>query len=150
LVLWPSTKYIVRGKVVASPKFELWWVLSVRVCMWLMCVPKCSNYALTNLLFKVSKWVVRGHFLDIYILRNFQLNKKFLNPMGFDPYNHFLKIQKSIGTSTPKMGAHLEVWRFIPSHSLTLSGAWNVIFRLPSWTSPLQAVVLVVSPRLRL
>jgi hypothetical protein len=27
--------------------------------------------------------------------------------MGFDPYNCSLKIQESIGTPTPKMGAHL-------------------------------------------
>jgi hypothetical protein len=29
--------------------------------------------------------------------------------MGFDPYNCFLKIQESIGTPTPKTGAHLGV-----------------------------------------
>jgi hypothetical protein len=29
--------------------------------------------------------------------------------MGFDPCNRSLKIQESIGTSTPKVGAHLEV-----------------------------------------
>jgi hypothetical protein len=29
--------------------------------------------------------------------------------MGFDPYNYFLNIQKSIGTPTPKVGAHLGV-----------------------------------------
>jgi hypothetical protein len=36
--------------------------------------------------------------------------------MSFDPYNGPLKIQESIGTPTPKMGAHLGVWGFIPSH----------------------------------
>jgi len=34
---------------------------------------------------------------------------KFFNPMGFDSYNHFLKIRESIGTLTPKERAHLEV-----------------------------------------
>jgi len=29
--LWPATKYIIRGKVVASPKFGLWWVYCVHV-----------------------------------------------------------------------------------------------------------------------
>jgi hypothetical protein len=29
--------------------------------------------------------------------------------MGFDPYNRFLKIQESIETLTPKVGAHLGV-----------------------------------------
>jgi hypothetical protein len=37
----------IRGKVVASPKFGLWWVLWVRVCPWLVLTPKvlqlCTN-----------------------------------------------------------------------------------------------------------
>jgi hypothetical protein len=47
--------------------------------------------------------------------------------MTFDPYNRPLKIQESIGTLTPKVGAHLGVWGFIPSHFLALPGAGNVI-----------------------
>jgi hypothetical protein len=48
--MWPSwggTEYTIRGKVVASPKSELWWVLWVRVCPWLVLAPKvlklCTN-----------------------------------------------------------------------------------------------------------
>ncbi len=37
--------------------------------------------------------------------------------MNFDLYNRSLKIRKSIEIPTPKVGAHLGVWRFIPSHS---------------------------------
>ncbi len=40
LVSWPCTKYIIRGKVVASPKFGLWWVLCIRVCLLFVCAPK--------------------------------------------------------------------------------------------------------------
>jgi hypothetical protein len=36
--------------------------------------------------------------------------------MGFDPYNRSLKIWDSIRTPIPKVGAHLGVWGFIPSH----------------------------------
>jgi len=47
LVPWPSTKYIIRGKVVASPKFGPWWLLWVRICPWLIRAPKvfqlCTN-----------------------------------------------------------------------------------------------------------
>jgi hypothetical protein len=39
--------------------------------------------------------------------------------MSFHPFNRLLKIQKSIGTLILKVGAHLGVWGFIPSHSLT-------------------------------
>jgi hypothetical protein len=38
--------------------------------------------------------------------------------MNFDPFNCPLKIQEPIGTPTPKIGAHLGVWKFIPSHFL--------------------------------
>jgi hypothetical protein len=37
--------------------------------------------------------------------------------MGFDPCNRPLKIRESIRTLTLKVGTHLGVWRFIPSHS---------------------------------
>jgi hypothetical protein len=60
LVPWPSIEYIIRGKVSASPKSRPWWVLWVRVCLWFVRAPKCSNYALTNLLFGLcrSVWVI--------------------------------------------------------------------------------------------
>jgi hypothetical protein len=40
--------------------------------------------------------------------------------MGFDLWNCSLKIWESIGTPIPKVEAHLEVCRFILSHSPTL------------------------------
>ncbi len=43
--------------------------------------------------------------------------------MGFRPCNVSLKIQEPIGTPTPKVGVHLGVWGFIPSHYCTLSRA---------------------------
>jgi len=68
--------------------------------------------------------------------------------MGFDPYNCSLKIQESIRTPTPKVGVHLGVWGFIPSHSLALLRAWNVTIGFPSWSTPSQALALVTSPKL--
>jgi hypothetical protein len=60
LVLWPSTKYTIKGKVVVSPKSGPWWILWVHVCPWFIHAPKCSNYTLTNLLFGLCKfmWVI--------------------------------------------------------------------------------------------
>jgi len=44
---WRSTEYTIRGKVVASPKSRPWWVLWIKVCMWLVLTPKvlqlCTN-----------------------------------------------------------------------------------------------------------
>ncbi len=57
LVSWPGTKYTIRGKVVAFPKFRLWWILWICVCPWLIRAPKCSNYALTKLLFGLCEWL---------------------------------------------------------------------------------------------
>jgi hypothetical protein len=92
---------------------------------------------------------MQAHFRHIR-LRNFQWYKGIHNPMGFDPCNHFLKIQESIGTPIFKVGAHLGIWRFILSHSPTLPGAWNVTSSLHTWPTPSQALTLVVSPRLGL
>jgi len=88
--------------------------------------------------------------LDILVPRDFQRYKKLFNPMNFDPCNCPLKIWEFIRTLTFKVGAHLEVWGFIPSHFLTLSGAWNVIPRLHSWPAPLSTLALVVNLRLEL
>jgi hypothetical protein len=45
--LWRGIEYTVRGKVVASPKSGLWWMLWVRGCPWLVLTPKvlqlCTN-----------------------------------------------------------------------------------------------------------
>jgi hypothetical protein len=37
---WRGTKYIIRGKVVASPKSRPWWVLWVQVCLWFVLASK--------------------------------------------------------------------------------------------------------------
>ncbi len=57
LVLRPGMEYIIRGKVVASPKSGSRWILWVRGCLWLVCTLKCSNYALTNLLFGLCRFM---------------------------------------------------------------------------------------------
>ncbi len=88
--------------------------------------------------------------LDIYDLKVFQRYKEILNPMDFDPWNRSLKVREFIGTQTPKVGTHLGVRWFIPSHFVTLPRAWDVIPRFLFWPASLQALALVVSPRLRL
>jgi hypothetical protein len=70
--------------------------------------------------------------------------------MGFDSFIHPLKIQESIGTLTPKMGVHLGVWKFIPSHSFAVPETRDVTPGLPSWPATLQALALITSPRLEL
>jgi hypothetical protein len=58
--------------------------------------------------------------LDIYISIAFQWYNELFNLLGFDTYNRSLKIRSSPKFQTPKMEAPLGVWRFIPSHFLSL------------------------------
>jgi hypothetical protein len=102
-----------------------------------------------NLCFKYPNGSCKP-ILDIYVPRALQWYKEIFNPMGFDAFNFSLKIWESIRTPTPKVGGHLGVWRFIPSHSPTLPGAWNVTPRLHFWPAPSQALALVESPKVGL
>jgi hypothetical protein len=65
------------------------------------------------------------------------------------PYNCSLKIRESIGTLIPKVETHLGVCGFILSHPPTFPRAWNVTLKLHFRPAPLEALVLVVSPKLR-
>ncbi len=79
-----------------------------------------------NLCFKCSNGSCEP-ILDIYVPRALQWYRELVNPMSFDAYNCPLKIRESTRTPTPKMGVHLGVWGFIPSHSFALLRAWNMI-----------------------
>ncbi len=57
LAPWLGTYNTIRGKVVASPKFGLWWVLWVCVCMWLVCAPKVLQLCINQLV----AWFVQVH-----------------------------------------------------------------------------------------
>jgi hypothetical protein len=46
---WRGTKYIIRGKVVASPKSKLWWVLWVRIWPWLVLALKMLKLCINQL-----------------------------------------------------------------------------------------------------
>ncbi len=102
-----------------------------------------------NLCFKHPNGLCK-FILDIYILISFQWYKECFNPMSFEPCNLPLKIWKSIETPTPKVWAYLGVCGFIPSHSPTFPRAWNVTSKLHFWPAPLQALALIMSPRLGL
>jgi len=60
LAPWPGTQNTIRGKVRASFNSGPWWVLWIRVYHGDFVHQKCSNYALTNLLFGLcrSMWMI--------------------------------------------------------------------------------------------
>jgi hypothetical protein len=67
--------------------------------------------------FYVLKWVMQTYFRHLKFLRNFQWYKKLFDPTSFDPWNTSLNIWDSIGIPILKVGVHLGVCGFIPSHS---------------------------------
>jgi hypothetical protein len=60
LVMWLTTKYTIRGKVVASPKSGPWWILWVRICPWLVLAPKVLQLCTNQLVV----WFVQIHVSD--------------------------------------------------------------------------------------
>jgi hypothetical protein len=60
VALWPSIENTIRGKVVASPKSKSWWILWIRVYLWLIHAPKVFQLHITNLLFGLCRsiWVI--------------------------------------------------------------------------------------------
>ncbi len=100
-----------------------------------------------NLCFKYSNGSCEP-ILDIYVSKAFQWHNERFNPMNFNPWNLPLKIRESIETSTSKVGAHLRVCGFNPSHFPTLPWTWSVTFGLHSLPTTLQSLALVTSSRL--
>jgi hypothetical protein len=85
--------------------------------------------------------------LDIYSPRAFQWYNELFNPMGFEPLQLLSIDLKVHRDSNSQSGSSFGNVGFIPSHSLTLSGAWNVTPSLHTWPGPSQAFTLVASPR---
>jgi len=64
LVPKSAIEYIIRGKVVASPKSEPWWVLWVRVCPWHILARKVIQLCINWLIV----WFVQVHVNDWVIV----------------------------------------------------------------------------------
>jgi len=89
-----------------------------------------------NLCFKYPNGSCKP-ILGMYVPKTFQWYKELFNPLNFDLCNHSLKIRESNGTPTPKVGAHLGVWGFIP-HTL-----------LHSWEHEMWLSSFILGPHLR-
>jgi hypothetical protein len=57
LVPWLRIEYIIRGKVLVSPKSRLWWVLWIRVCLWFVLAPKVFKLCINQFVV----WFVQVH-----------------------------------------------------------------------------------------
>jgi hypothetical protein len=92
---------------------------------------------------------MRAHFKHLHF-KSFPMTTLNFNSLSFDPCNRSLKIRESIVTPIPKVETPLGVWGFIPSHFPTFLRACGMTLGLPSWPTTLQALSLVVSPKLGL
>ncbi len=128
LVPWLSTKYTIRGKVVAFPKSRPWWVLWVRVCSWFVRAPKCSNYALINLLFGLCRfvWVIEL-FVNlpspISELQHTPLPLKCYEPRSMPLYPWNVANQGARPNSFPFCCFHLWTCNWVHQ------GAWGCVIR---------------------
>jgi hypothetical protein len=70
--LWRAIEYIIKGKVMASPKSGLWWVLWVRGCPWLILASKvlqlCTNHP--KLVLCTFVWIIEACQLFLVPSRN--------------------------------------------------------------------------------
>jgi len=62
-----------KGEGCGFPKFGPWWILWICVCSWLVCEPKCSDYALTNF-FGLCKSVRVIELLVIFLVSSWNSN----------------------------------------------------------------------------
>jgi hypothetical protein len=60
---WKGAQYTIRGKVAASPKFELWWVLWVRGRLWFVLTPKVLQLCTNHFVLVLCKfaWVIEAY-----------------------------------------------------------------------------------------
>ncbi len=72
---WRGIEYIIRGKVVASPKSRMWWVLWVRVCLWFLLAYRvlklCTNqFVVWYVQIDVNDWMLVHFFSPILKLHH--------------------------------------------------------------------------------
>jgi hypothetical protein len=59
---WRGTKYTIRGKVMAPPKFGPWWILWIWVCSWFVLTPKMLKLCTIRFVLVLCKsmWVINA------------------------------------------------------------------------------------------
>jgi len=85
LVAWLGTKYIIKGKVVASPKFGLWWVLWIRVCPWFVRAPKVFKLHINQLVVWFVQVHVNNWCLSFFLVPIPKLQHTPLPPKCYEP-----------------------------------------------------------------
>jgi hypothetical protein len=116
---WRGIEYIIRGKVVASPKSGMCWVLWVQVCSWLVLAPKvfqlCTNQLVVWFCVSLCEWVNACHVLSpTSELQHAPLPPKYCEPKNMPQLLVF-----------PLFSLQIHAWVY--------QGAWECITYLWSW-----------------
>jgi len=65
---WRGIEYPIKGKVMASPKSEPWWVFWVWVCSWFVLTPKVFQLCTNHLMFGFVQVRVSSWFLSLFLV----------------------------------------------------------------------------------
>jgi len=65
---WRGIEYTIKGKVMASPKSGLWWVLWIWVCPWLILAPKVFQLCIKHLVFGFVQVHVSSWCLSLFLV----------------------------------------------------------------------------------
>jgi hypothetical protein len=85
LIPWLGTEYTIRGEVVDSPKFGLWWVLWVCVCPWFVLTPKAFKLCINQLIVRFVQVRVSSWCLSIFLVPIPELQHALLPPKCCKP-----------------------------------------------------------------
>ncbi len=87
LVPWLGIEYIIRGKVVASPKSKLWWILWVHVCPRFIQAPKALKLCTNQLIVWFVQVRVSNWCLLFFLVLIPKLQHAFLPPKCYELRN---------------------------------------------------------------
>jgi hypothetical protein len=124
LAPWLGTENIIRGKVVASPKSELWWILWVRVCPWLIRAPKVlrlytNKFVVWFVQVCVSNWLACHSSQSLSQSFSTLLYPQSATSQGAYPNSslfHCVHLEFTLMFIKELGNASLEIWYFRPSY----------------------------------
>jgi hypothetical protein len=74
---WRGAEYTIRGKVVASPKFGLWWFFVCPCCPWLVLVLKVLQLCTNHLVWVVCRPVWVSEACQLFLVPSWSSNTPF-------------------------------------------------------------------------
>ncbi len=128
---WRGTKYSIRGKVIASPKSKLWWVLWIQVCSWFIQAPKVLQLCTNHLVFGFVQVRVSGWCLSLFLIPSWSSNMPLYPPKVLRAKKRASILCSSVVFN---LDSHLNPLRSLGTHQIV----WVI-----HYFEPLQMVLMV-------